>query len=99
MPRFAQKTWGPVAVALALGCHEHREVERRESAQATMTAEQMASEGTLTSATVERREPPAEAERVREEAVAAFRLEQSDYRLRLQRALDALDKDPASRRI
>jgi hypothetical protein len=87
-----------VAAALACGCREDREAGRRESAEATATAEQMASEGTLTGATVEQPESPAEAERARGEIIAAFRLEQADYRLRLQRALDALDKEVAHAR-
>jgi hypothetical protein len=82
-----------MAAALAGGCHDDREAERRESARATATAEQMASEGTLTSATVEKPASSAETERARGEIVAAFQLEQADYRGRLRRALDALDKE------
>jgi hypothetical protein len=85
-----------LAAATVVGaCRDHREMARREAAEATAAAEQIASEGTLTSATVEAPASRADAdvERARGEIIAAFRLEEADYRTRLQRALDALDED------
>jgi hypothetical protein len=81
-----------IAVAIMLGCQD-REAARRESAKATATAEQIASGETLTSATVERWQ--GDADGGRDPLSAAFRLEQADYRLRLQRALDRLDAELA----
>lgn len=89
--------WG----ALAAGCHRTTEADRRASEAATATAEDIAQEASLTSASLETEDKQAarvradEAARADGETEAAFRLEQSDYRARLQRALDLLDKDIA----
>jgi uncharacterized protein HemX len=96
----------PVALAFAAGlgvvgagCHKDSDVKRRASDEATAEAEQKAqeaSEASLTSATVEAADAAQQADeealRARGEMIAAFRLEQSDYRGRLQHALDQLDK-------
>jgi hypothetical protein len=82
-----------VAFALAAlatataGCHRTSDAERRQSEQATAEAEEKAAEekaqeASLTSATLDA---------ARDEMNAAFRMEQSDYRGRLQHALDLLD--------
>jgi hypothetical protein len=77
------------------GCHNESAAARRASDRATAEAEERAQEASLTSATFE---PHADAEEASDEAlrakgetIAAFRLEQSDYRGRLQRSLDQLD--------
>lgn len=85
------------AVAIASGCGKKLEAERRQSAQANATAEAIA-QGTsvtsITSATLDEAQGEgADVQRAHEEIIAAFRLEQGDYRARLQTALDALDKD------
>jgi hypothetical protein len=93
----------PVALAFAAGlgvvgagCHKDSDVKRRASDEATAEAEQKAQEASLTSATVEAADAAQQADeealRARGEMIAAFRLEQSDYRGRLQHALDQLDK-------
>jgi hypothetical protein len=67
------------------GCHRTSDAERRQSDQATAEAEQKAQEpqeASLTSATLDA---------APDEMGAAFRMEQSDYRGRLQHALDLLD--------
>jgi hypothetical protein len=83
--------------AATTGCHRSTsDTERQKAVQATAEAEEKAQEGSLTSAAIE---PPAdeareagdEATRARGEVIAAFHLEQADYRGRLQRALDRLD--------
>ena len=97
-----------VALALAVlgaattGCHRRSETARRQSEQATAEAEEKAQETSLTGAALEAkdasREEGDEALRARGEMVAAFRLEQSDYRGRLQHALDLLDGEVARAR-
>ncbi len=78
-----------------VGCHRSSDAARRQSEQATAEAEEKAQEASLTSAALEAkdeaREAGEEAQRANGEMIAAFRLEQSDYRGRLQRALDLLD--------
>jgi hypothetical protein len=78
------------------GCHADSDEKKRASDEATAAAEQMAQEASLTSATVEARDVAQtsadDALRARGEMIAAFRLEQSDYRSRLQHSLDQLDK-------
>lgn len=92
------------AAALAgasAGCHRTTDAERRASEQATAAAEDIAQQASLTSASLETEERQEarvqanEAARGNEETVAAFQLEQADYRTRLQRSLDLLDKDIA----
>ncbi len=65
----------------------------------TADAEEKAQEASLTSATLETkddsREARDEAQRARGEMVAAFHLEQVDYRARLQHTLDILDHEVA----
>ncbi len=82
---------GPAMV----GCHGSSETARAKAEQATAKAEEQAQEASLTSATLDakdqQREAGEEAQRARGEMIAAFRLEQSDYRGRLQQALDLLD--------
>jgi len=92
-----------VVLALALaalgtataGCRGTSDVARRQSDQATAEAEEKAQEASLTSAALtakdEAHEAGEEVQRAQGEMVAAFRLEQSDYRGRLQHALDLLD--------
>lgn len=86
-----------VAAALLLGCRGDREAERRASAQATAEAEERAQEATVTSAMLEQKSSAAEQDaseaslRANNEMIAAFRLEQSDFRGRLERSLDVLD--------
>jgi hypothetical protein len=69
--------------------------QRRASDRATEAAEKEAQsqETSLTSATVEAKKAQAADDALHEggEVLAAFQLEQSDYRGRLQQALDALD--------
>jgi hypothetical protein len=83
--------------SLVTGCHRSpSDAARRESELATAQAEEKAQEASLTSATLDphvddAREAGDEATRARGEVIAAFRLEQSDYRTRLQGALDLLD--------
>ena len=83
------------ALGLATGCHERSDAARRQAAQATAEAEEKAQEASLTSAMVETkdeaREAGDDAQRARGEMVAAFHLEQADYRARLQHTLDLLD--------
>lgn len=83
--------------AATTGCHRTlSDADRQKAEQATAEAEEKAQEASLTSAAVE---PPAdeareagdEATRARGEVIAAFRLEQADFRARLQHALDLLD--------
>jgi len=85
-----------------IGCHRRSDAVRREAEQATAEAEEKAQEATLTSAPLEAkdeaRETGDDALRARSEMVAAFRLEQSDYRGRLQHALDLLDGEVARAR-
>jgi hypothetical protein len=92
MHRSAPNAIVLAAAVIVAGCRE-REAGRRDAAEATAAAEQIASEGTLTSATVEIPGGSPDEERARGETIAAFQLEQADHRARLQRALDALDKD------
>lgn len=86
------------------GCHRTSDAERRQSEQATAEAEQKAQQASLTGAILdakeakeakeakdEEREAGDEALRAQGEMIAAFRMEQSDYRARLQHALDLLD--------
>jgi len=77
------------------GCHGSSDAARAKSDQATAKAEEQAQEASLTSAMLDakdqQREAGEEAQRARGEMIAAFRLEQSDYRGRLQQALDLLD--------
>jgi hypothetical protein len=92
----------PTSTALALaiavlgvGCHGRSASARHESDRATAEAEAKAQEVTLTSAELE--SPAADARSSArttgdDEMNAAFRLEQSDYRSRLQVALDQLDR-------
>lgn len=99
---------GLTSLAFGSGCGKSADMKRREaalSAQATAAAEEIASEATLTSASsaVVDSSPRAteggEAEvRAKGETVAAFRLEQSDFRVRLRDALDSLDRDLAHAR-
>ena len=83
-----------LAPAMA-GCHGRSDVARARAEQATAMAEEQAQEASLTSASLDakdqQREAGEEAQRARGEMIAAFRLEQSDYRGRLQQALDLLD--------
>jgi hypothetical protein len=86
--------------AAGAGCHRTpSDAARRQSEQATAEAEEKAQEASLTSATLEAkdeaREAGDEAQRARGEMIAAFQLEQSDYRSRLQQALDLLDGEMA----
>lgn len=88
------------ALGLATGCrHGSSDAARRQAAQATAEAEEKAQEASLTSATLETedeaREAGEEAQRARGEMVAAFHLEQADYRARLQHTLDLLDHEVA----
>lgn len=87
-----------VALGLATGCRGS-DAARRQAAQATAEAEEKAQEASLTSASFETkddvREAGEEAQRARGEMVAAFLLEQADYRARLQHTLDLLDHDVA----
>ena len=83
---------------LVFGCRNAREAERREADKATASAEENARESTLTCATLEPSAPDARANdeaalRARNEVIAAFRLEQADFRNRLQHALEALDTE------
>ncbi|MDB4934128.1 MAG: hypothetical protein JWP87_1100 [Labilithrix sp.] len=84
--------------AAVMGCRDDAEAKRRASERATAEAEQMAQaqETSLTSASIETKADAQtsadDAMRARGEMIAAFRLEQSDYRARLQRALDQLDQ-------
>lgn len=98
-----------VAVALSalgtatVGCQRTTDAARqRQSEQATAEAEEKSHEASLTSATLEAkdeaRDAGDEALRARSEMVAAFRLERSDYRSRLQHALDLLDGEVARAR-
>jgi hypothetical protein len=91
-----------LSLGAAVGCHRTTtEAERRASEQATAAAEEIAQEASLTSATLETeeqqlaREKADEAARANSETIAAFQLEQADFRRRLQRALDVLDKEIA----
>lgn len=85
-----------VAGTFEAGCGRAREAERRASERATALAEDIAEETSLTSAAVaDDASERASRERERAEIVAALRLEQSDYRRRLQRALDHLDESIA----
>lgn len=83
---------------LAMGCRDG-EAERRAAAQATADAEEKAQEATLTSAMIDENSADRAQEeneatlRANSEMVAAFRLEQSDFRGRLERSLDTLDKE------
>lgn len=89
---------------LGAGCDRRSDAERRASERATANAEEIAQETTITSAafdadggSAEERSQgaaagDADAQRARGEMVAAFRLEQSDYRARLEGALNQLDK-------
>jgi len=83
-----------LAPAMA-GCHGRSDVARARAEQATAMAEEQAQEASLTSASLDakdqQREAGEEAQRARGEMIAAFRLEQSDYRGRLQHTLDLLD--------
>jgi hypothetical protein len=86
------------ALGVASGCHGPSEVARRQAAQATAEAEEKAQEASLTSATLgttEVREAGEEGQLARGEVEAAFRLEQADYRARLQHTLDLLDHEVA----
>ena len=79
---------GVLCVAgLGVDCHRRSAGARRESDRATAAAEAMAQQATITSAEVD-----ASATSGGDETSAAFRLEQSDYRRRLQVALDQLDR-------
>jgi uncharacterized protein involved in exopolysaccharide biosynthesis len=89
---FVAAGFGPLGTA----CHDDESpAARRASAQATAQAEERAQEATLTSATLEPRDDAEqvsdEALRAKSEMLTAFRLEQADYRGRLQRSLDQLD--------
>jgi hypothetical protein len=99
-------TRSPLAIALILatlgvasGCRGSSDAARRQEAQATADAEEKAQEASLTSATLETkdeaREAGEQAQRARGEMVAAFHLEQGDYRARLQHTLDLLDHEVA----
>lgn len=103
-----------IALALAItalgalgsvGCRNpsRADAARRLSDEATAEAEEKAQEATLTSATMEvkdeARQSADDALRAKGELIAAFRLEQSDYRGRIQRALDGLDKEIARIRL
>jgi hypothetical protein len=79
----------------ATGCQKESAAARRASDRATAQAEEKAQEASLTSATLEADAQAStdEALRARDELIAAFLLEQSDYRSRLQRALDQLDAE------
>lgn len=88
--------------AAASGCHRESTAARQQAQQATAEAEEKAQEASLTSAALEAkdeaREAGEEAQRAQGETIAAFRLEQSDYRGRLQHALDLLDGELAHAR-
>lgn len=86
--------------AFGTACKKTTDAERHESAKATAVAEDMAQEGSLTSAQLDTgasaqaaRGTSEEATRANVAANVAFQLEQSDYRRRLQRALDLLDRE------
>jgi len=79
-----------MATALVSGaCRKSAAEERREADQATMEAEQKASETSLTSAEVG--EAQDRALREQAEAITTARNEQLEYRGKLQAALDELD--------
>lgn len=94
IPLFAAAALGLLAAA---GCQKDSAAARRASAEATAEAEEKAQEVSLTSATMEpeadAQNASGEAMRANDELIAAFRLEQSDYRSRLQRTLDQLDAE------
>lgn len=86
-----------VLAGTQIGCHQTSEAERRASDEATAVAEEKASETTLTGAiitTTDTRDADTKAQELRanDEIVAAFRLEQGDFKKRLRHALDTLDK-------
>ena len=89
-PRLPLATLALLGVAAVCepGCHGSPATSRRDGDRATAEAEAKAQEATITSAEVS---PTADAGATSGEMAAAFRLEQSDYRGRLQRALDQLD--------
>ena len=83
---------GALAVAVAgAGCHGRSASVRRASDQATAEAEAKAQETTITSAELDQTAAGARTTGD-DEMNAAFRLERSDYRERLQVALDQLDR-------
>jgi uncharacterized protein YdcH (DUF465 family) len=96
---FASRLVSCVALAvLGAGCRPGpTEAERLASEEATATAEDIAREASLTSATLSlgsQSEADDAAPGSRADA-AAFTLERSEYRSRLQQALDQLDTDIA----
>ncbi len=96
---------GALGSAAGVGCRSpsRADAARRQSDEATAEAEEKAQEATLTSATIEvkdeARQSADDALRAKGELIAAFRLEQSDYRGRIQRALDGLDKEISGVRL
>lgn len=88
------------AASAAAGCTKGADAARRQSDEATAEAEERAQEATLTGATIEVKDEAKQSNddalRAKGEMIAAFRLEQADYRGRIARALDALDKDLAT---
>ena len=96
---LAVSALGALGSAAGMGCRSpsRADAARRQSDEATAEAEEKAQEATLTSATMEvkdeARQSADDALRAKGEMIAAFRLEQSDYRGRIQRALDGLDKE------
>lgn len=84
-----------VVSALESGCRSRREAERQDGDQATAEAEEQAREVTLTGATLDAKDDARAADesarRATDEVVGAFRLEQADYRKRLQRAIGSIE--------
>jgi hypothetical protein len=84
-----------IAASFPIGCRGRSATARRDDDLATSEAEAKAKaqEVTITGAELAPRASEATAQAARdEEMTAAFRLEQSDYRGRLQMALDQLDR-------
>jgi hypothetical protein len=81
------------SAAVQLGCRGRTAEARREADRATAFAEERAQQTTITSAATERSDPEgARRYEARAELNAAFNLERSDYRARLEVALDQLDR-------
>ena len=100
MSRTARSVVLAFSVGISVGCDRDADRGRRASAQATAEAEENAAEVTLTAATVESKDALADqALRAQDEVVAAFRLEQMDYRTQLETALDTLDHRIARTRL
>jgi hypothetical protein len=87
-------------VAAQLDCRGRAAEARREADRATVEAEERAQQTTITSAVTERSGPEgARRNEARAELNAAFDLERSDYRGRLEVALDQLDRAVQASRV